>query len=89
MTKEIKKQNKSKREIELDEIANEELKRHIKSEMKLHGVSAPVVAERLTDMGRPITAQGLRNKISKGTHQTMWYWDLLKAIRKKPSSEED
>ncbi|WP_182039555.1 DUF6471 domain-containing protein [Vibrio alginolyticus] len=88
MVKEIKKQNKTEREIELDEIAHEELKRHIKSEMKLHGVSAPIVAERLTDMGRPITAQGLRNKISKGAHQTMWYWDLMKAIRNELSRED-
>ncbi|MGR5096104.1 DUF6471 domain-containing protein [Vibrio maritimus] len=81
MTNGISKQTKSDCEKALDEVAHDEIKRHIKAEMRLHNVSAVTVAQRLTEMGRPITAQGLRNKISKGTHQTMWYWDLIKAIK--------
>lgn len=81
MTKKLSKQSKSDVEKQRDAIAHEEVARHIRAEMKLHGVSAVVVAERLTSMGRAITAQGLRNKISTGTHQTMWYWDLMKAIK--------
>lgn len=79
--KTLSKQTKTEEEKALDKVAHGEIKEHIRAEMKLHGVNANVVAERLTEMGRPITGQGLRNKISIGTHQTMWYWDLLKAIR--------
>lgn len=71
----------SDKEKQLNEQANEEIKRKIKSEMAAHGLNAQQVAERLTDMGRPVTAQGLRNAISKGNHRTVWYWDLMKAIR--------
>lgn len=75
------KQAKSDVEKQLDEQAAIEIKRQVKAEMALNGVSAKEVAERLTAMGRPITEQGLRNKISQCTHQTTWYWDLLKAIK--------
>ncbi|BCL73964.1 hypothetical protein TUMSATVNIG1_59500 (plasmid) [Vibrio nigripulchritudo] len=84
----ISKQKKSEIEKELDKIANDEIAKHIRSEMALHGVTAPVVAKRLSKVGRPISAQGLRNKISKGTHQTMWYWDLMKAIRQDGGDDD-
>ncbi len=71
----------SEKEKQLNEQANKEIKRKIKSEMAAHGLNAIDVAERLTDMGRPITAQGLRNAISNGNHRTTWYWDLMKAIK--------
>ncbi|MBY7902427.1 hypothetical protein KW459_16075 [Vibrio fluvialis] len=77
------KQPKTDKEKSLDAQANQEISNYIKSEMKRFGVNNVIVAERLTHMGRPITAQGLRNKISNGTHQTTWYWDLIKAIRIK------
>jgi hypothetical protein len=66
---------------QLNEQANEEIKRQVKSEMALNGVTINIVAERLTAMGRPISEQGLRNALSNGTHKTTWYWDLMKAIK--------
>lgn len=78
--KTVIKQTKSDHEKALDGVASEEIKQHIKLKMKQCGVNAEIVAKQLTKMGRPITTQGLRNKISLGTHQTMWYWDLMKAI---------
>ncbi|WP_369410383.1 DUF6471 domain-containing protein [Neiella litorisoli] len=56
------------------------MKRQIKAEMALAGLSYRDVAERLTKFGRPISEQGLRNKVSQCTHQTTWYWDLIKVI---------
>lgn len=88
MTKKLSKQSKSDVEKQLDAIAHQEIARHIRAEMKLHGLTADIVAQRLTDIGRPITGQGLRNKISTGTHQTMWYWDLMKAIRQNDVGAE-
>ena len=79
----MSKQPKTEIEKELDELAAEEIKRQVKSEMALNGVTHKELADRLTNMGRPITTQGLRNKISNCTHQTTWYWDLMKAIREK------
>lgn len=75
------KQAKSSTEKALDEQAAEEIKRQIKSAMALAGVNYRTVAQRLTEMGRPISEQGLRNKVSNCTHQTTWYWDLMKAIK--------
>lgn len=75
------KQPKTELEKQLDEKANQEIAEHIRSEMKRYGVKYPVVAERLTAMGRPINAQSVRTKVSRGTHQTSWYWDLMKAIK--------
>ena len=72
---------KSNTEKELDAEAAQEIKRHIKAEMLLHNVDMKTVAERLTEMGREISEQGLKNKISKCKHQTTWYWDLMKAIK--------
>ncbi|WDE07719.1 hypothetical protein SG34_012965 [Thalassomonas viridans] len=72
---------KSDAEKELDAAAAKEIKRHIKAEMLTHNVDMATVAERLTAMGRAISEQGLRNKISSCTHQTTWYWDLMKAIK--------
>lgn len=71
---------KSELEKDLDANASEEIKRHVKAEMATHGVKYKEVAARLTEMGRPISEQGLRNKVSNCTHQTTWYWDLMKAI---------
>ena len=76
---ELKKQEKL--EKALDKAAAQEIKRHIKSEMALQGVSYKKLANMLTEAGRPITEQSLRNKISKGSHRTTWYWDLMKALR--------
>lgn len=81
MTKGNPKQAKSELEKDLDNNAAEEIKRHVKAEMAAHGVKYKEVAARLTEMGRPISDQGLRNKISNCTHQTTWYWDLMKAIQ--------
>jgi hypothetical protein len=81
MSKGNPKQAKSDTEKQLDAVAAEEIKRHIKAEMAANGLKSKDVAERLTAMGRPITDQGLRNKISNCTHQTTWYWDLMKAIK--------
>ena len=72
---------KSEDEKELDVEAASEIKRHIKSEMLKHNVDMKTVAERLTEMGRDISEQGLKNKISKCKHQTTWYWDLMKVIK--------
>ena len=72
---------KSETEQQLDIDASSEIKRHIKVEMLTHNVDMKTVAERLTEMGRHISEQGLKNKISKCTHQTTWYWDLMKAIK--------
>lgn len=71
---------KSKKEKELDKAAAVEIKRFIKSEMALAGLTYKELAEQLTDAGRPISEQSLRNKVSKGTHRTAWYWDLMKVI---------
>lgn len=72
---------KSSSEKELDVMAEKEIKRHIKAEMLTNNVDMKTVAERLTQMGRDISEQGLKNKISKCKHQTTWYWDLMKVIR--------
>lgn len=80
MSKEEEK--KSKREKALDKAAAQEIKRFIKSRMALAGLSYKELAEKLTEAGRPITEQSLRNKVSKGSHRTTWYWDLLKVIDK-------
>jgi len=75
------KQAKSELEKDLDTNAAEEIKRHVKASMAANGVKYKDVAARLTEMGRPISEQGLRNKVSNCTHQTTWYWDLMKAIK--------
>lgn len=72
---------KDKEEKLLDKAAAAEIKRHIKSEMALAGITYKKLADRLTALGRPISEQSLRNKVSKGSHRTTWYWDLLKAIK--------
>ncbi len=73
--------SKTEQEKELDKVAAKDIKRHIKAEMLSNDIDHETVAARLTEMGRPITAQGLKNKISNSTHQTTWYWDLMKAIK--------
>jgi len=72
---------KSSSEKELDAAAAKEIKRHIKAEMLTHNVDMRTVAEHLTEMGRVISEQGLKNKISNCKHQTTWYWDLMKVIK--------
>ena len=72
---------KSVKEKELDENSSEEIKRYIKAHMMLNNISMADVAIKLTALGRPITEKGLSNKINKGTHQTVWYWDLMKIIK--------
>jgi len=72
---------KSTTEKELDAAVANEIKDSIKIAMLENKVDMATVAERLTDMGRTITEQGLRNKISKSKHQTTWYFDLMKAIK--------
>jgi hypothetical protein len=71
---------KSSAEKELDAAAAKEIKRYIKAQMLKHDVDMKVVSERLTAMGRPISEQGLKNKISTCKHQTTWYFDLMKAV---------
>lgn len=70
-------------EKQLDKAAATEIKRHIKAEMALAGMTYKELAKRMAEMGRPISEQSLRNKVSKGSHRTTWYWDLLKALRHK------
>lgn len=70
-------------EKQLDKAAATEIKRHIKAEMALAGMTYKELAKRMAEMGRPISEQSLRNKVSKGSHRTTWYWDLLKALRAK------
>ena len=72
---------RDKLEKALDKAATVEIKRHIKAEMALQGISYKTLAKMLSNNGRPITEQGLRNKISKGSHRTTWYWDLMKTLR--------
>ena len=72
---------KSNIEKELDVEAASEIKRHIKAAMLTNNVDMKTVAERLTKIGREISEQGLKNKISNCTHQTTWYWDLMKVIK--------
>ena len=72
---------KSSSEKALDKVAAQEIKRHIKAEMALRGLSYKKLAKLLTDNGRPITEQGLRNKVSKGSHRTTWYWHLMKTMQ--------
>jgi len=72
---------KSDTEKELDAMAASEIKRHIKAEMLKNNIDMATVAERLTAMGRVISEQGLKNKISTCKHQTTWYWDLMKKIK--------
>jgi hypothetical protein len=72
---------KTNAEKESDAAAAKEIKRHIKAEMLRLNVDMETAAKRLSEMGRTISEQGLRNKISNSTHQTTWYWDLMKAIK--------
>lgn len=72
---------------ELDIAAADEIKRHIKVEMLRCNVDMATVAERLTAMGRVISEQGLKNKISGCKHQTTWYWDLMKVIKEKQGND--
>ena len=75
---------KSKVEKELDREAAIEIKRHIKAEMAMAGLTYKELAKRMSKLGRPISEQSLRNKVSKGSHRTTWYWDLMRIIRSKP-----
>lgn len=75
---------KSKVEKQLDKIAATEIKRHIKAEMALAGLNYKELADRMCQLGRPISEQSLRNKVSKGSHRTTWYWDLMRIIRSSP-----
>lgn len=77
---------KSKFEKELDKQAATEIKRHIKAEMAMAGLTYKDLAKRMTKLGRPISEQSLRNKVSKGSHRTTWYWDLMRIIRTKPEN---
>lgn len=72
-----------KQEKLLDKAAATEIKRHIKAEMALAGLTYKDLAQRMEVMGRPISEQSLRNKVSKGSHRTTWYWDLMRAIKNK------
>lgn len=83
MTDSTDKADKKKDKIEkaLDKAAAAEIKRYIKSEMALAGLTYKELAVKLTEAGRPISEQSLRNKVSKGSHRTTWYWDLLKQIK--------
>lgn len=72
---------KDKQEKLLDKAAAAEIKRFIKSEMALAGLTYKELAIKLTEAGRPISEQSLRNKVSKGSHRTTWYWDLVKQIK--------
>lgn len=83
MPKKNSPKKKDKSEKELDKVAAVEIKRHVKSLMALKGINYKTLAKLLSEYGRPITEQSLRNKISKGSHRTTWYWDLLKAIESK------
>lgn len=87
MTKQLKKK-KSISEKELNKKAALEIKRFIKAEMALRGINYKTLAVLLTDNGRPITEQGLRNKVSKGSHRTTWYWDLLKTMQSVQEKDE-
>ncbi|BDX07337.1 DUF6471 domain-containing protein [Planctobacterium marinum] len=78
---------KSKVEKELDKQAAIEIKRHIKAEMAMAGLTYKDLAKRMNKLGRPISEQSLRNKVSKGSHRTTWYWDLMKIIRSKPAPD--
>lgn len=79
---------KSKVEKQLDKDAAVEIKRYIKAEMAMAGLTYKDLAKRMTKLGRPISEQSLRNKVSKGSHRTTWYWDLMKVIRTQPVSEQ-
>ena len=72
-----------KQEKLLDKAAATEIKRHIKAEMALAGLTYKDLAQRMEVLGRPISEQSLRNKVSKGSHRTTWYWDLMRAIKSK------
>ncbi|UAA37312.1 hypothetical protein KIH87_11295 [Paraneptunicella aestuarii] len=87
MPKKNSPKKKDKSEKELDKVAAVEIKRHVKSLMALKGINYKTLAKLLSAYGRPITEQSLRNKISKGSHRTTWYWDLLKAIESKEEDE--
>ena len=87
VTKQLKKK-KSISEKELNKKAALEIKRFIKAEMALRGINYKTLAVLLTDNGRPITEQGLRNKVSKGSHRTTWYWDLLKTMQSVQEKDE-
>lgn len=78
---------KSKAEKALDKAAAMEIKRYIKSEMALAGLSYKDLADKLSESGRPISEQSLRNKVSKGSHRTTWYWDLMKVIKRCRQSD--
>lgn len=80
---------KSDSEKALDKTAAQEIKRHIKAEMTIRGLSYKKLAKLLTESGRPITEQGLRNKVSKGSHRTTWYWHLMKTIQAFGLDEAD
>lgn len=79
----------TKQEKQLNKAAATEIKRHIKAEMALAGITYKELANKMAEMGRPISEQSLRNKVSKGSHRTTWYWDLLKAIRNDNQSQEE
>lgn len=78
------KRAKSEQEKSLDHVAQTELMAHIRSQMKSAGINYSELADRMTALGREISVQGLRNALSKGTHKTSWYWDLMKMIHKPP-----
>ena len=79
--------NVSRSQSDIEKQRNAEVSKKIKRAIKIamleNDIDMATVAERLTEMGREITEQGLKNKISKSLHQTTWYFDLMEAIKKE------
>ncbi|ELO1828409.1 hypothetical protein QXB71_003665 [Vibrio cholerae] len=65
---------------ERNRLTNEMIKTFVNAEMKRNNVTHKDVAQRLTEMGRPISVQSLKNAISRGNHKTVWFMDLMQAI---------
>ncbi len=65
---------------ERNRLTNEKIKAFVNAEMKRNNVTLKIVAQRLTEMGRPLSVQSLKNAISRGNHKTVWFMDLMQAI---------
>jgi len=66
-----------RKEKALDDLWGKEASSIIKSAMARNNIKAPELAEMLTEHGRPIEAQALRNKLSRADYKAAWFLDVM------------
>ncbi len=72
--------SRTKVEIKNDIYWGREAAKIIRAAMARKGVQAPVLAEMLTEQGRPTEAQALRNLLSRGNFKAAWFLEVLNLL---------